>query len=81
MGTAFDEGNEGSKIVEGLITDKLRIFQRKWKASDLGRIRKGERLFEVEKGSYARSRTTGVDRPPWTRCSRSLGFEPVTGST
>ncbi len=49
------KGTDGSKIVEGLFPSKprVRIFQRNWKKGDLSKIKSGELLFEVEKGTYS----------------------------
>jgi nicotinamidase-related amidase len=49
------KGTDGSKIVSGLLPDKPRVrtLQRNWKRADIAKIRKGELLFEVEKGTYS----------------------------
>jgi len=49
------KGTDGSKIVDGLLPSKpkARTLQRSWKHSDISKIKKGELLFEVEKGTYS----------------------------
>jgi nicotinamidase-related amidase len=68
------KGTDGSKIVEGLITDKLRVFQRNWKSVDLGKVRKGELLFEVEKGSYSGFSDNGGKPTAMDALLKKLGF-------
>jgi len=49
------KGTDGSRVVDGLLPPgpRVRVLQRKWKPSDLSKIRKGELLFVVEKGTYS----------------------------
>jgi len=47
------KGSEGSKIVEGLLTDGLYVLERNWKQKDIESIREDQLLFEVEKGTYS----------------------------
>lgn len=69
------KGTKGSKIVEGLLTDRVRVFERKWKAADVGRIKKGELLFEVEKGTYSGFSDNGGKPTAMDTLLKKLGFK------
>jgi nicotinamidase-related amidase len=69
------KGTKGSKIVDGLITDKLRVFERRWKARDIGRVRKSELLFEVEKGTYSGFSDNGGSPTAMDALLRKLKFK------
>jgi nicotinamidase-related amidase len=69
------KGTKGSKIIDGLITEKVRVFGRKWKAGDLRRIRKGELLFEVEKGTYSGFSDNGGRPTAMDSLLKKLGFK------
>jgi nicotinamidase-related amidase len=47
------KGTRGSAIVEGLRTKGLYVLERDWDKEDIRRIKKGDLLFEVEKGTYS----------------------------
>ena len=68
------KGTKGSKIIDGLITEKVRVFERKWKAGDIGRARKDELLFEVEKGTYSGFSDNGGKPTAMDALLRKLGF-------
>ncbi len=69
------KGTRGSKIIDGLITERVRVFERKWKAGDIGRVRKGELLFEVEKGTYSGFSDNGGKPTAMDSLLRKLGFK------
>ena len=71
-------GTPGSKIVDGLLPEKtkLRVFQRKWKKSDLSKIKKGELFFEVEKGTYSGFSDNGGKPTAMDALLKKLGFRP-----
>ncbi|GEM_PF-122649 len=62
------KGTKGSKIVEGLITEGIKVFERNWKPSDLRSI---EKLKALPKGK------TG--KPPYSSSARLL-FEVEKGT-
>jgi nicotinamidase-related amidase len=81
------KGTKGSKIVDGLLTKGLKVFERKWKQSDLKGVRslqagrKGRRggsalLFEVEKGSYSGFTDNGGKPTAMDSLLKKLGFKP-----
>lgn len=72
------KGTDGSKIVDGLLPEesKVRILQRHWKASDISRIRKGELLFEVEKGTYSAFSDNGGCRTAMDSLLKKLTLKP-----
>ncbi|MDA4130637.1 MAG: cysteine hydrolase [Thaumarchaeota archaeon] len=72
------KGTEGSKIVDGLLPEKnkLRIFQRNWKKSDMSKIKKGDLLFEVEKGTYSGFTDNGGKPTAMEALLKKLGLKP-----
>ncbi|MGI0078836.1 MAG: cysteine hydrolase family protein [Nitrososphaerales archaeon] len=72
------KGTDGSKIVDGLLPKdkKIRILGRKWKPGDISRIKKGERLFEVEKGTYSGFSDNGGEPTGMDALLKKLGFGP-----
>jgi len=72
------KGTAGSKIVDGLIPEKskLRIFQRNWKKSDISKVKKGDLLFEVEKGTYSGFSDNGGKPTAMDLLLKKLGLKP-----
>jgi nicotinamidase-related amidase len=72
------KGTDGSKIIDGLLPSrpKPRILQRNWKRGDLSKIRKGERLFEVEKGTYSGFSDNGGRPTAMDSLLKKLGLGP-----
>jgi|YelNatPaOPRAMG01_1025707.scaffolds.fasta_scaffold34729_5 nicotinamidase-related amidase len=72
------KGTEGSKIVEGLVTDGLKVLERKWSRSDLKDIERGwsRLLFEVEKGTYSSFTDDGGRPTAMDPLLKKLGFGP-----
>ena len=72
------KGTKGSKIIDGLLPEKrkVRVFQRNWKSSDLSKIKKGEQLFEVEKGTYSGFSDNGGKPTAMDSLLKKLGFKP-----
>src|SRR5579862_2652648 len=72
------KGTAGSQIIDGLLPDKprIRVLQRKWKSSDISKIKKKERLFEVEKGTYSGFTDNGGKPTAMGALLRKLGFGP-----
>jgi nicotinamidase/pyrazinamidase len=73
------KGTKGSEIVEGLLPGepKIRILQRKWKPSDVSKIRVNkEFLFEVEKGTYSAFTDNGGKATALDSLLRKLRFSP-----
>lgn len=68
------KGTKGSQIVDGLVKENLVVLERNWKASDLRRIRKGQFLFEVEKGSYSSFTDNGGKPTAMDSLLKRLGF-------
>lgn len=73
------KGTAGSKIVEGLLptSPKLRTFSRKWKKADFTKIRKGEMLFEVEKGTYSGFTDNGGIPTALDSLLNKIGLKPA----
>ncbi|MBI2185419.1 MAG: cysteine hydrolase [Thaumarchaeota archaeon] len=67
---------EGSKIVEGLITDNMHVLERNWRISDVSRIKKGHLLFEVEKGTYSSFTDNGGKPTAMDALLKRLRFKP-----
>jgi nicotinamidase-related amidase len=70
------KGTSGSEIVEGLVKDKINVFERDWKPSDLRKIRKTQLLFEVEKGSYSAFTDNGGKPTALASLLKKLGIRP-----
>ncbi len=70
------KGTEGSAIVEGLHTEGLYLLERKWKKDDVRKIKKGQLLFEVEKGSYSGFTDNGGTPTALDSLLARLGFKP-----
>ncbi len=70
------KGKEGSKIVEGLITEKMHVLERTWNGSDIQQIKKGELLFEVEKGTYSGFIDNGGKPTALAALLTRIGFKP-----
>lgn len=68
------KGKEGSKLVDGLIMDNVHVLEREWTAADVRRIKKGELLFEVEKGTYSGFTDNGGKPTAMDALLRRLGF-------
>jgi nicotinamidase-related amidase len=76
------KGTEGSKIVDGLMTEKIAVFSRKWKPGDVAsavrrkKTRKGKEpfLFEVEKGTYSGFTDNGGSLTAMDSLLKKLGF-------
>jgi len=47
------KGTKGSAIVDGLYTKGLYLLERDWRKKDVEGFKKGQLLFEVEKGTYS----------------------------
>ena len=70
------KGTKGSEIVDGLVKDGVSVLERDWKASDVRRIKKGHRLFEVEKGTYSGFSDNGGRPTAMDALLTKLGFKP-----
>ena len=72
------KGTEGSKIVDGLVTDGLKVFERKWSTRDLKEVGRGggRLLFEVEKGTYSSFTDDGGRPTAMESLLKKLGFGP-----
>jgi nicotinamidase-related amidase len=72
------KGTKGSKIVDGLLPEdrKLRVFQRNWKPSDVSKVKKDEKLFEVEKGTYSGFSDNGGRPTAMDALLKKLAFKP-----
>ena len=72
------KGTNGSKIVDGLLPKdkKPRILERNWKSRDLAKVKKSERLFEVEKGTYSGFSDNGGKPTAMDALLKKLGFKP-----
>ena len=72
------KGTDGSKIIEALLPrdKKLRILERNWKPKDLAKIKKGEKLFEVEKGTYSGFSDNGGKPTAMDLLLKKLAFRP-----
>ncbi len=68
------KGKEGSRIVQGLVTDGMRVLERSWTAGDIEAIKEGELLFEVEKGSYSGFTDNGGTPTAMDGLLKKLGF-------
>lgn len=78
------KGTEGSKIVEGLITEKIAVLSRNWKSSDVAsavrrkkkKSMKGKEpfLFEIEKGTYSGFTDNGGRSTAMDLLLKKLGF-------
>ena len=70
------KGSKGSDIVDGLIKSGLVTLERGWKPSDLRAVKKGQTLFEVEKGSYSGFTDNGGSPTAMDSLLSRLGFRP-----
>ncbi len=72
------KGTKGSKIIDGLLPEKmkLRVFQRNWRPTDVSKIKSGELLFEVEKGTYSGFTDNGGKPTAMDSLLKKLGFKP-----
>lgn len=70
------KGKEGSQLVDGLVTDNIRVLEREWTVADIRRIKSGELLFEVEKGTYSGFTDNGGRPTAMDALLRKLGFGP-----
>jgi nicotinamidase-related amidase len=72
------KGSDGSKVVEGLLpaTQKIRILQRGWSPKDVSKIKRGELLFEVEKGTYSGFSDSGGHPTAMHVLLKKLRFQP-----
>lgn len=72
------KGTVGSKIIDGLLPEKmkLRVFQRNWRPTDVSKIKSGELLFEVEKGTYSGFTDNGGKPTAMDSLLKKLGFKP-----
>ena len=72
------KGTKGSKIIDGLLPEerKLRVLERSWKPLNVSKIKKGERLFEVEKGTYSAFSDNGGRPTAMDTLLKKLGFKP-----
>ena len=69
------KGKDGSKIVEGLVTEGVHLLERNWRASDVRAVKKGELLFDVEKGAYSGFTDSGGRPTALGALLKRLGFE------
>ena len=69
------KGTKGSAIVEGLETKGLFVLERAWKKGDVAKIKKGQLLFEVEKGSYSGFTDNGGSPTALGALLRKLDFK------
>lgn len=70
------KGTKGSQIVDGLVKDDVLVFERNWKPAHLIRIKMGQSLFEVEKGSYSGFTDDGGKPTAMDSLLRRLNFRP-----
>ena len=70
------KGKEGSRIVDGLITENMRVLERGWTARDIQHIKKRELLFDVEKGAYSGFTDSGGKPTAMAALLTRLGFKP-----
>ena len=69
------KGTNGSKIIDDLVPEqKMRLFERFWKPRDVSRVKKGELLFEVEKGTYSGFTDNGGKPTAMDSLLKKLGF-------
>jgi nicotinamidase-related amidase len=71
-------GTPGSKIIDDLQPPKgkrLHVLSRSWKKSDVAKIKKGETLFEVEKGTYSGFTDNGGKPTAMDSLLKKLGFK------
>jgi len=70
------KGTKGSKIVDGLDTKGIYVLERDWKKRDVEGIKKGQLLFEIEKGSYSGFTDDGGKPTAMDSVLRKLKFKP-----
>jgi len=70
------KGSEGSKIIDGLITEGLIVLERNWREEDIERIPSGHLLFEVEKGTYSAFTDNGGKKTAMESLLKKIGFGP-----
>jgi nicotinamidase-related amidase len=70
------KGTKGSQIVDGLVKEGVTVLKRNWKPADLRRIRKGQFLFDVEKGSYSGFTDNGGKPTAMDSLLKKLGLRP-----
>jgi nicotinamidase-related amidase len=70
------KGKEGSKIIDGLLAEHVHVLERIWKRSDIRSIKKGELLFEVEKGTYSGFVDSGGKPTALGDLLTRIGFKP-----
>jgi nicotinamidase-related amidase len=68
------KGTKGSQIVDGLVKEKVTVLERNWKPIHLRRIKKGQLMFEVEKGSYSSFTDNGGKPTAMDSLLKRLGF-------
>jgi nicotinamidase-related amidase len=70
------KGTKGSAIVDGLVTKGLYVLERHWSKGDVEKVKKGQLLFEVEKGSYSGFTDNGGKPTAMDSLLRKLKFGP-----
>jgi nicotinamidase-related amidase len=72
------KGTDGSKIVDGLLPQKpkIRTLRRNWKQTDISKIKNGEQLFEVEKGTYSGFSDNGGRRTAMDALLKKIALKP-----
>ncbi len=72
------KGTDGIKIVDGLLPNKpkVHLLQRSWKQADISKIKKGELLFEVEKGTYSGFTDNGGRPTAMDSLLKKIGLKP-----
>jgi nicotinamidase-related amidase len=70
------KGTEGSEIVKGLQTKGMCVLERDWSREDVKKIRRGQLLFEVEKGSYSGFTDNGGKPTAMDSLLEKLNFRP-----
>ncbi len=70
------KGTKGSQIVDGLVREKVMVLERNWKPARIRGIKRGQFLFEVEKGSYSSFTDNGGKPTAMDSLLKRLGFGP-----
>jgi nicotinamidase-related amidase len=70
------KGTDGSRIVDGLLTDGLVVLERDWKPENVEKAGEGHLLFEVEKGTYSGFTDNGGRPTALETLLKRVGFQP-----
>lgn len=71
------KGSKGSEIAPGLVTEGMKILERRWRIEDLDDVEdRRPRLFEVEKGSYSGFTDNGGTPTALHALLNRLGIHP-----